>query len=728
MSVSIILSVLFASYLINTQNQNQNKERLENSYISIEDSIIASIEELNEQFQLNFDQNEELESIFQGLAASDWSSMSEIDVSSQNNLIKLGLATKSDYAFYTLEKQSKLKRIFLFRYENHYLYLENGAILPNAKGTSYLEMDQEQLEKESFFLPNIEQLVEGINLTFFEHEIYITMKKAYLFHGNDQPEGLKKNMNAGFFLFNKRLPIDTDSQSFSLGVDINIYDEKGKTLKGYSPMYNLDPATISQDDEIITLTDMNGVTYDSVLMQLLHNNRLIGYVTLSISQEKTYEKIRQNIFILTITGLTVMFLVSLVAFFIIVRQLAPLSQLTKIIKNLTKGNVNITIDIEKRDEIGEINQELKIFIETLKKKAKFIESVANGDLTNKIDLASEDDMLGKSMEKMAKDLSELINQTASSSDSLVESSNSLFEVSRIISTSIKEVTGQSNVVAEASAEISDNISIMASGSEEIKANIQSIAATTTEMSQNMSRISEATDQLANNIKTVSSNSKHAFQIADEARQTSNEATTVTEALNKAAAEIGEVTEIIKQIAQQTSLLALNANIEAASAGEAGKGFAVVANEIKDLAKQSSTSAENIAKRVTDIQQLSMNSEASIKAVSQIIFKISEATSSINQLASEGAESVELVVNSVTESATGSADIAKLIEEISLTVSNYAKSSANLNTNSSEISINIRELDTALNNASSDVLKIHDESKSLTQLADHLKTSVTQFKF
>lgn len=77
-----------------------------------------------------------------------------------------------------------------------------------------------------------------------------------------------------------------------------------------------------------------------------------------------------------------------------------------------------------------------------------------------------------------------------------------------------------------------------------------------------------------------------------------------EELRSAALAIDQVTALIMDVAEQTKLLALNATIEAARAGEAGKGFAVVANEVKALAQQANTAAENIRQQLETMQRFS----------------------------------------------------------------------------------------------------------------------------
>lgn len=90
------------------------------------------------------------------------------------------------------------------------------------------------------------------------------------------------------------------------------------------------------------------------------------------------------------------------------------------------------------------------------------------------------------------------------------------------------------------------------------------------------------------------------------------------ATNDSVQEIGEATKIITAIAEQTSLLALNASIEAARAGEAGKGFAVVADEIGKLADQSNTSAEQIRQTIDNLLEESEKSVEVMESVNVLV--------------------------------------------------------------------------------------------------------------
>ncbi|HEX7532273.1 MAG TPA: methyl-accepting chemotaxis protein, partial [Methyloceanibacter sp.] len=99
-------------------------------------------------------------------------------------------------------------------------------------------------------------------------------------------------------------------------------------------------------------------------------------------------------------------------------------------------------------------------------------------------------------------------------------------------------------------------------------------------------------------------------------------------LAQSAARIGEVVTLIQSVARQTSLLALNASIEAARAGDAGQGFAVVASGVKKLSAQTAQATEDIAEQVKDIQQAVERTATALQEVTSSVGLINEADANL----------------------------------------------------------------------------------------------------
>jgi methyl-accepting chemotaxis protein len=219
--------------------------------------------------------------------------------------------------------------------------------------------------------------------------------------------------------------------------------------------------------------------------------------------------------------------------------------------------------------------------------------------------------------------------------SLANYADDLKAANESILTSAKTSSEQADSVSKASLDISSRVSTVAASSEEM-------SATVLEISKQTSRAAETASRAEGVSKTTRQN---------------------IDKLDSSAREIGKVIEVIKSIAAQTNLLALNATIEAASAGDAGKGFAVVANEVKELAKQSASSVEDIRRRIEEIQQSTQTVIDSIQEITEYV----ESINAINVTVASAVEEQSITTNEISQSAgfasQGVEHVAASIEEL-----------------------------------------------------------------
>ncbi|WP_152207842.1 methyl-accepting chemotaxis protein [Marinobacter changyiensis] len=217
-----------------------------------------------------------------------------------------------------------------------------------------------------------------------------------------------------------------------------------------------------------------------------------------------------------------------------------------------------------------------------------------------------------------KDLTESIPVT--SRDEIGTISSAINELYRRFGEALKHIDSASVQLATATEQTSATASQNGAQIQAQQGQIEQVAAATLEMSTTSEDISRNTQQVADAANTAIERSRAGEMVLHASiksirnlAQSVQEVNTVIAELEQRSGSISEVIEVIRQVADQTNLLALNAAIEAARAGEHGRGFAVVADEVRTLAQQTHKSTTDIESIINSFREMTSSASRSITA-------------------------------------------------------------------------------------------------------------------
>ena len=253
--------------------------------------------------------------------------------------------------------------------------------------------------------------------------------------------------------------------------------------------------------------------------------------------------------------------------------------------------------------------------------------------------------------------------------------------------------------------------------------------------EKVSMISASVDEMRSQAELVARNSASAADEAANGRseidssvnQIKNVETTVTDTaaivdkLGERSKEIGTIVDTISGIAGQTNLLALNAAIEAARAGEHGRGFAVVAEEVRKLAEQSQTAAQQIADLIGTIQSDTTSAVASMQEGRSAVIEGAQSVEGLRAVFDSIKNNIDEVSNKVATMSEAVAGVATQAEGIAMEMNA-------IDDGAKKVSDQMQTVSASTEEQSASAEEIASASDALAQLAQDLQLALQRFKF
>lgn len=396
-----------------------------------------------------------------------------------------------------------------------------------------------------------------------------------------------------------------------------IYDTKGLLFTSYlrdgdsttPPQRALSQGTYFQGSEL------------NVFWPIMEKTQQIGTVYMRVQTEPLFKRIGRygSIILLVMLG-------SLLITLPVSRRLhaviaEPLLAITEDARQIAAGEIVVRPLTQPRaDEIGFLEEKFREMAASLREKAAVGRQIALGDLTLEVTPQSEHDALGNTFAAM-------VSSLRSKADVARRIANGDLTV-QIPTPSEQDVLGQAfsamvDNLRSINRELVEGVSVLTASTNAIMTGTAQIAAGATENATVVAQTVSTVEEMKQTVQLSSQKAKHvadaaqnAVAISQTGRQSVEE---VIEGMNliqqqmesiaqsivrlsEQSQAIGEIVNTVKDLAEQSNLLAVNAAIEANKAGEHGRGFAVVAQEVKNLAEQSKKATVQIRSLLGDIQK------------------------------------------------------------------------------------------------------------------------------
>lgn len=346
---------------------------------------------------------------------------------------------------------------------------------------------------------------------------------------------------------------------------------------------------------------------------------------------------------------------------------------------------------------------------------KNLKKVAGGDLTVEITTKRKDEfaILCEGIRNMIDHMKVLLSNVSDVSVELAQASNM--------------VTTTSDLFMESSQNIQSSLSEIETGTQKLDADSADCLVRMDALSGQLKNITESTTEIHNMTQSTSHSIEMGLSSVTQLNESAYSTYEITqnvigsiEALSEKSKSIGEITTAINEIAEETSLLSLNASIEAARAGDAGRGFNVVAEQIKKLSNQSIEASEEISKIIMDIIA---NTAEAVNVAKQSELIVSKQKETV-QITAEAFQSIKDQVNGLVTALNA---ITSHMDEMELDRKSTLDAVESMSAISTETAAGTSTVSSSTSEQLSAVDKLQAESERMKLLSEQLTTLMERFQ-
>ncbi len=395
--------------------------------------------------------------------------------------------------------------------------------------------------------------------------------------------------------------------------------------------------------------------------------------------------------------------------------------MVKVADHFSRGE--ITTDMTPRSEQDVLGHAFARMAAYIKDIAQMAENVAQGELGGHITRRSDIDQLSNALIHMQEGLIALISKIHAGADSTAAISAQVLRTSQKNATALEVIGQKAEDTSSAMQELNSSAEEARLNTEHLTSSVEETSASITQMISSIKQVADNTRKLAlfadNTATSVFQIVESLQKVADQADRSQSLAETTTQdaidgeasvdqmittintisevtenvstivrRLDNRSTEIGTILDVINDVAEQTSLLALNASIIAAQAGSQGRAFSVVADEIKELAVRTGTSTKEIAKIVKAVQQDTVDAVQAIEQgqhevqqgvtvahnAGEALQKIRQSAGNSSEVAAEMAGAVRQQTSVHIQIADSTKGVADMINEITRATQEQEKNS------------------------------------------------------